>query len=172
METEGNDEAELVDVVAWALSTSAASLPWAGSLGLWLCPVERLMPARSRRTPEIKQSPTGCPFSHISQCSEPFLFRGRFSAEIGGGLSGAVFQGDRHFTKLLFWGYFPFILCGALASLSSKFKVPCALCYSKPHFFGKERKAGLLCCNNSRPHSLRLPCVVFVSQAYFWLCDT
>lgn len=52
----------------------------------------------------------------------------------------------------------------SLSLLSLKCHVFCAI----PSFsFGKERKAGLLCCTNSRPHSLRMPCVALWSQTHF-----
>jgi len=129
-----------------------------------MCPVEKLMPARSRRTPEIKQS-------HPVASSVLFLeVESPFSSKVTSVQRLVVFYEELsfkglYFTKLLF--IFSFILCKALASfslLSLKCHVLCAI----PSFFsGKERKAGLFCCNNSHPHSLRMPCVVFLSQTYF-----
>lgn len=90
-EAERNDETELVDVVVGPLGASAIS-------GARLFLVAKLMPVRSRRSPEIRQSPRKqasllplqSPFSML----RPFLFQGHFSPEVAGGLWGTVFQGD------------------------------------------------------------------------------
>lgn len=167
---EGNDEAELGYVVACALITSATSLPWAGSPGLWLCLVEKSMPARSRRTPEIKQSPTVAP-------SVPFLYvKSPFSSKVTSVQRPVVFYEELSFkgTDILQSSFFvfPVVVCKALASLSL-LSLKCHVLGAIPSFsFGKEGKAGLSCCNNSCPRSLRMPCVVFWSQTYFWFCDT
>lgn len=153
-----------------ALTTSATSLPWVGSPGLWLCLVEKSMPARSRRTPEIKQSPTAA-------TSPPFLaVKSLFSSKVTSVQRLVVFYEELSFkgTDILQSRFFifPFILCKALASLSF-LSLKCHVLGAIPSFsFGKQGKAGLFCCNNSCPHSLRVPCVVFRSQTYFWFSDT
>lgn len=165
---EGSDEAELVAVAVCALAhlhpLCPEWAPWASDCVLqrrW-CQQETGEPQKSSRAHDPPVVPSSSPLL-LRALSRPgsLKYRGWWC------FMGSCLSRGRMLYKdpfLFFPSYSVRKARASLSILSLKCHVLCAI----PSFpFGKERKAGLLCCNNSRPHSLRMPCVVLWSQTHF-----